>query len=155
MKGLQKMSYRADILVRSRDGEPIAVVEVKNRQDLNREVAIQLRRNMIAHGLLPHIPYFLLLSQDSGFLWKGKRRERLDAELTCEFSMSEIVTRYLPELGSKERLREAQLELLVLQWLSDLAQRPQEAIEEPERSLELSGFLNSIRGSAVITQAQL
>ena len=149
------MVFLADILISTRDGQPIGVVEVKNRRDLSREVAMKLRRNMLVHGLLPQIPYFLLLSQDTGFLWKEAWQGRLHAKPTYEFPMGKVVARYLPEIGAKERLREAQLELLVLQWLSDLAGVAQEAIEEPERSLELSGFLRSIRGATVVAQAQL
>jgi len=42
--------FRPDILILSPEDLPIAVVEVKNRQDLTREVAMALRRNIIIHS---------------------------------------------------------------------------------------------------------
>src|SRR5574340_1023065 len=89
------LTFRPDIVIRNHGGRPIAVVEVKNRQNLSRDIATELRRNMVAHGLLPQIPYFLLLSQDKGFLWKGTREDNIDAPPTYEFLMDKVVTRYL------------------------------------------------------------
>ena len=60
--------FLADALIRGALGDPIAVVEIKNRENLTQDVAIQLRRNLLVHGMLPNVPYFLLVSQDVGFL---------------------------------------------------------------------------------------
>lgn len=56
------MTSRADIVIRTEKGQIIAIVEIKNRKDITPEIATTFRRNMIAHGLIPQIPYFLLLS---------------------------------------------------------------------------------------------
>src|SRR5438046_4560432 len=136
-----------DILVRNANGQPIAAVEVKNPQGLSRDVASTLRRNMLAHGLLPGVPYFLLLSQDTGFLWKGAGQKAPNAQPAYEFPMSKVIKRYLPEIGSKDRLRESELELVILQWLLSLTSSQQDAKDEPEKSLALSGLLDSIRGA--------
>ena len=76
---------RPDILIQSPQGNSIAVVEVKNRQNLSRDVATAFRRNMLVHGLLSQTPYFLLTSQDIGFLWKEAKEENLDAPQTMNF----------------------------------------------------------------------
>ncbi len=149
------MTFRADILIRSPDNRIIAIIEVKNRQDLSRNIAMILRRNMMAHGLLPQTLYFVLLSQDIGFLWKGSEQENLQAPPAVEFSMKQIMDRYLPEMNPEERLRGAELELLVLQWLTDLTWGSQETIEEPEKSLAPSKFLEAIQGATVTAEAQL
>ncbi|HET8852453.1 MAG TPA: hypothetical protein VFN02_07995, partial [Ktedonobacteraceae bacterium] len=94
---------RPDILVRDPDGFPIAIVEIKNRQNLSRDVATELRRSMVAHGLPARVPYFLLLSQDVGYLWKDVKQTDLDAPPTYEFPMDKVVTRYLKE-DSEQRL---------------------------------------------------
>ncbi|HVB72500.1 MAG TPA: hypothetical protein VNE38_02995, partial [Ktedonobacteraceae bacterium] len=62
-------AYRPDILIQSPQGKPIAVVEVKNRQHFSRDIAREYRRNLLTHGFYPHGPYFLLTSQDKGYLW--------------------------------------------------------------------------------------
>jgi hypothetical protein len=65
--------------------------------------------------------------------------------------MIPVVRRYLPQIGSEERLRGAQLELVVAQWLNDLATGAVDLHSEPERSLVSTGFLTGIRGGTVRT----
>ena len=144
-----------DFLVRSQDGQPIAAIEVKNPQELSRDDAASLRRNMLAHGMLPRTPYFLLLSQDTGFLWNESGHKTLNAPTAYEFPMGEVVRRYLPEGDAKERLRGSQLELVVLQWLLSLTSSSQEVKAEPEKSLAPSGFLDSIKGATIIAEARV
>ena len=109
------MTLKADILIRNQKGQILAVVEIKNREDIDLDVATAFRRNMIAHGLIPQIPFFLLLSQDIGFIWKGT--ERPDAPPIYQFPMNNVVARYLPGLAPGERLKEVQLELVQLDKL--------------------------------------
>jgi hypothetical protein len=146
------MTVRVDLLIRNQKGQILAVVEIKNRQDIDLDMATAFRRNMIVHGLVPEIPFFLLLSQDIGFVWKGTVNP--DAPPAYQFPMNNVVARYLPGLAPGERLKEVQLELVLLQWLTDLAEEPQIALEEPEKSLALSGFLESIRGATVLSEVQ-
>ena len=139
-------TFRPDILILSPEDLPIAVVEVKNRQDLTREVATALRRNIIIHSLLPQTPFFLLISQDVGFLWKSVASP--NAPPAYEFPMSKVVTRYLKREPG-ERLYGIELEFLVLQWLNDLASGKLKTSEEPEKTLALAGFNESIREATI------
>lgn len=143
---------RLDILIKDPDGYPIAVVELKNRQNLSRDVATEIRRNMLARGLPSRVPYFLLLSQDVGFLWKELVDP--DAQPTYEFPMNNVVTRYLKE-DSERRLYESILELIVFQWLNDLATNPGNVDQEPEKTLALSGFSQSIKDATILTETTL
>jgi hypothetical protein len=145
---------RPDILIKSSQGYPIAVVEVKNRQYLSPDVAKELRRNMVARGVPSHVPYFLLLSQDVGFLWNATKQENPDTLPSYEFPMDKIVTRYLKE-SSEKRLYGEVFELLVLQWLNDLTMGAQKVVEEPEKTLALSGFNESIKGATVVAEEEL
>ena len=145
---------RPDILVQSPEGDPIAVIEVENLKDLTRGEAIELRHNLIEYGLPSRVPYFLLVSQDVGFIWKGTQNEDLDAPPMYEFPMDEVVARYSNRtLG--ERLYGAELEILVLQWLTNLAAKPQTNTEEPEKTLAISGFNESIIGAVVLIEEEL
>lgn len=139
-------TFRPDILIQSPEDLPIAVVEVKNRQDLTREVATALRRNIIIHSLLPQTPFFLLISQEVGFLWKSAASP--NAPPAYEFPMSKVVTRYLKREPG-ERLYGIELEFLVLQWLNDLASGKLKTSEEPEKTLALAGFNESIREATI------
>jgi len=143
-----------DILIRSPEGYPIAFVEVKNRQNMYRDVATELRRNLIHSGVSSRIPYFMLLSQDVGFLWKGTRSENLDEPPTYEFPMDKVVKRYL-KFDADKRIYGVVLELLVQQWLNDLTTGSQEPTEEPEKTLALSGFNESIKGATVVAEENI
>ena len=146
------MSIVTDILVRSATGRPIAVVEVKNPQDLSLPVATTIRRDMISHGLLADVPYFLLVSQDQGYLWMGSQTENTDDYPPITLPMRSVVKRYLPVADSNDRLRGSELELVVIQWLRDLAESRDKLDDEPERLLASSGFLDAIRRAAVIPE---
>lgn len=69
---------RGDILIQSSEGQFVGIVEVANMTDLSRERATEVRHNSMLYSLLPQTPYFLLLSQERGFLWKDAWREGPD-----------------------------------------------------------------------------
>lgn len=139
-----------DILIQGPQGLPIAVVEVKNRQNLSRNIATDFRRNMLAHGLLSQAPYFLLTSQDKGFLWKQGKPENPDALPDYEFAMQNVISRYAKQ-NKGERLHGPVLELVIYQWLLDLTMGTHKSLEEPEKTLAQAGFNRSIKGAKIIT----
>ncbi|HVF99658.1 MAG TPA: hypothetical protein VND68_07455 [Chloroflexia bacterium] len=143
----------ADIVIRNLDGNAVAAVEVKNSANLSRDVAIELRRTLIEHGYVPVAPYFLIISQESGFLWKDAGSVALDAPPTQEFSMAPVLRRYLSQVDTKDRLSGSVLELLVLQWLNEIAFNGQQPTEDPERLLASSGFLDSLRNAMILVEA--
>ena len=149
------MVYRADIAVQSSDGRLLAVVEIKNREHLTAEVATVIRRNLIAHGLVPELEYFLLLSQDRGYLWAGLSLPQLEAPPKAAFSMSPVISRYVPPRDSSDRLRELELELLVVHWLTELAAGACDPTQEPESILAGTGFLKAIQGASILVEPRL
>jgi hypothetical protein len=144
----------ADILVRNSNGKSILVAEVKNRQNLSPDIATALRRNLAVHNLLPSSAYFLLASQDVGYLWKAADSSMPDTPPTAQFSMSDIIARYFPGVGSQERLRETELEMLLLQWLQDLAGPNGNTPVEPEATLARTGLLEDLRGTTIHAHAK-
>ncbi len=139
---------RHDIILQNPDDQFVAVVEVRNMQGLSRELATVLRGQGMTYTLLPQTPYFLLLSQDVGFLWKESWREGPETPPTYEFPMGNVISRYV-EGYSGERLFNREVESLVIKWLTDLANGKQEVVEEPEKTLAIAGFYNAIRGASV------
>lgn len=143
-----------DILIQSPDGDTIAVVEVKNIKDLTLNDAIELRHNLATYGFSFQAPFFLLLSQDMGFLWIDLTYRNLDSPPAYVFPMDKAIARYSNK-GPGERLYGEVLELIVYQWLLDLSYNPNNNTEEPERSLALSGFIKSIQGAKILLEAEL
>lgn len=146
------MTTRADIIIRDEQYRPIAAIEVKNRMNLTQEVATAYRRNLLVHGLTEVAPYFLLLSQDWGYLWSESGGHGLEAAPVLEFSMEDVVARYVPQRRG-ERLDGGFLEFIVFQWLLDLSLDVYEPTGESERSLQDTGFLDAIRGARIATEA--
>lgn len=144
-----------DILVRNPAGDTLATIEIKNRQNLSSDVAADLRRNLVAHGMTGPASYFMILSQDAGFLWKDPGSIAPEAAPTQEFSMRDVVSRYFSHSGNQERLSESVLELLVLQWLNELAASNNGASGEPEKLLAASGFLESLRGATILAEVRV
>jgi len=68
--------------------------------------------------------------------------------------MNKVVARYLKREPG-QRLYGAELELVVLQWLTDLALGTQKVVEEPEKTLALSGFNESIKGATILAEEEL
>lgn len=153
-KEVNTVTGRSDIVVRDSEGRPVVLVEIKNRRELTPELAVTLRRNIIAHGLLPSASYFLILSQDVGYLWADSSRPVNDwyAPPTLQFTMAPVVRRYLPAIGTEDRLDEVQFRLLVLQWLTDLSSLPQSAAPEPDQLLAATGFVEVLRDTDVLME---
>ena len=64
------MSGVADLKVYDKDGQMVAVVEYFAHTRKDRRWAMELRRNILEHGLTPNCPYFLIVLPDRIFIWK-------------------------------------------------------------------------------------
>ena len=68
------MNGRTDIVIYNEHDHPTLAVEIKTQRGDTVEWAIQLRRNMLAHGTLPPTEYFLLALPKSILLVEEFRR---------------------------------------------------------------------------------
>jgi hypothetical protein len=147
------MRVQSDFAIYGADGSLVALVDARNREDLAAGIAAQNRRNLIVHGMLNgSVPYFLMVSQDYGYLW-DQRAAHVGPESppTTAFSMKPIIVRYLPSLATGVRLTGTQFELAVAQWLSDLTAGLVGVEGEPEATLSRSDFLDLIQDGRVET----
>jgi hypothetical protein len=144
-----------DILIKNDDGT-IAVIEVKNRKNLNIEDAKKVRRNIMIHQGLKS-KYFVLVSQEYGYVWDNERSLQLLDNPLISFSMQDIVSRYYKRMNTYEnRLRENELELIVTQWINDLvrAKESRNFTSGPEQKLAEGGFIDTILGARVVSEVQ-
>ncbi len=128
---------------------PIAVVEVTSLPDIQLDEAIEIRSSMLECGLPVYIPYFLLLSPDIGFLWKGGPSSSMDSPPDLQFPMNSVTTRYLKGKPGDWSYPEA-LEWMALEWLMDLRAKPQEMEEEPDKMLAHAGFTDALHHSMIL-----
>jgi hypothetical protein len=148
-----RQPFVPDLLIEDIQGKPIAVVEVKAQRNLTIDDATEIRHSMLDRGLPGQIPYFLLLSQDVGYLWKGAQLIDPDAPPGYEFPMGKVIARY--ENDPDRRIYESELSLLMLQWLTHLSTKALKATEEPEKTLAQAGFNDSIRNGLVFIEEPL
>ena len=148
------MSFQADVLVVDGRDTPVAAIEVKNRPNLQPPEATIIRRNLFAHRLVAPVDYFMLVSQDVGYLWGPTKRQTIDAPPDLSFPMSPVLERYSVEPTASGRLFQTQLELLVSSWIQELTSPASRAEGEPELSLERAGFTSAVRCGKVATEAR-
>ncbi len=134
---------RPDILVRTTAGAPLAVVEITNPVGLTVERATENRRAYVEHGITAVAPFFLLVSQDVGYLWREPAA--VDAPPDVTFPMDDLVRHYFPAGLPGARLLSRSVEAVVYQWFSDLAYLGRSDELKAERALERIGILSTIR----------
>ena len=109
---------------------------------------------MIAHGRMGNsVPFFLMISQDIGYLWDRRAGADPFSLPTIEFPMASVVSFYLPWLEGGRRLGGQALELAVAQWLTDLANGRSDRPRDVERYLDESGFVAAVQGARVNTDS--
>ena len=120
------------------------------------EAAAGLRRGLMAHDLLPDVPFFILATPIQIFLWHG------DAHPGAYPKYSAVAQPVLASYGSRRTNREkpvrgGALEIVVFSWLSDLASgaRPLSPDSEVDRMLLESGLYEEIKGGTADFEVQL
>jgi hypothetical protein len=138
-----------DILVTDADMRPIVIVEVKNQEDLSREDAIRLFRDLTSYAVLPAAPFVLIVSQEYGYLWKDPP---LTGEIPppLEFPLDVVVRRYFPASSPPRRLRSQEVQIAVARWLLQLAYHGEDVQSSPERLLRDIGFIAAVDNAIVI-----
>jgi len=143
----------ADIIVRATDGRIVATVHVKNLPSLGPDAAVALKDLRLESGLVLTTAHFLLVSQEHGYLWlpghaeTGKRPDVM-------FPMAPVVRRTFPRLRPRERLYATVLEMVVADWLRDLAIGNVSLRANPERKLVKAGFVRDIQNAFVETESR-
>lgn len=148
---------QADIVVFSRDKRPILVVELKDTGAYTTpESAAGVRRSLMAHGLLPDAPFFMLVTPIKQFLWPKIAAPHDLPGFTAP--STSILDHYAaPRPSRPKQGRGGALEIVIFSWLSDLAS----GIRSPSRDspadqmLVESGVYQQIRGGTADFEVQL
>ena len=123
------MARRTDIAVYSPDGTLRLAVEVKARPEASKAWAASTLRNLVVHGALPEVPYFMLALPDRFYLWKdphfapfGDQDFISDGiEPDYEIDTAHVLSHYLESVRTPlHEISEQGLELLAASWLSEL-----------------------------------
>ena len=148
------MSRCADIAVHDRNHQLQLLVEVKSRQGASAQWASQMRRNLLAHGMISHARYFLLALPNSFYLWANAGAD--DEMPAYVIDAKEALASYLGPQGlSLGDISHYGLELLVTSWLQDLvsSELSAETVTPGLRGIFDSGLYADIKNGSVETEA--
>jgi hypothetical protein len=146
------MSVYADFALYDRNGRLIAVAEVKNKSGTSREWAAKLRRNILAHGGFHRADFFLLVTPDKLYLWKGASAEPAVGQPAFEVDAQPIFKPYFERAGVNPADGSGRaFELIVAAWLGDLirlAEQP-ENLSNGQSWLVETGMLDAVKNGRI------
>jgi hypothetical protein len=146
----------SDFVVFSSARVPILIVECKVGKETSAANAASLRRNLVAHSLIPTAPYFMLAYPTAIFLWG--ENATIDALPAQTASAKPILKDYVPHLVDHTLSVVGEgLQIAVLSWLSDLAAgvRQPKRTSEPDMIVVTSGLYEKIRNGVVSSRLAL
>lgn len=146
------ISSQADLAVYDRNGQLIAVVEIKNKRGTSREWATKLHHNLLTHEGCSQAEFFLLVTPDQLYLWRNADSLPSLAPPTYEIDAQPIFAPYFERTGaSPADISGNAFELIVTSWLEELARshEPTETLAAKQPQLAESGFLTTVRDSRI------
>ncbi|MEO0012941.1 MAG: hypothetical protein RLZZ535_1330 [Cyanobacteriota bacterium] len=138
-----------DLSVDNRNGQLALVVEVKRKTNVSPEWAAKLRRNILAHGIFPKAPYFLMVFPDKFYLWSNAQAYQDQSEPTYTIDASPILQPYFERAGvTADQISGASLELVVTSWIGEIIHSNQlpENIDASQQWLIESGLYAALAG---------
>ena len=142
-----------DLAVLDRSGRPTVLAEVTTKRGTSRDWAAKFRRNMLAHGRSYSADFFLIVTPDRLYGWKGAGTAPVETPPTFEAeAQSEFASYFESANVDPHEISGAAFELLVGAWLSDVARSGE--LGDDTDWLGNSGFLRAVKGGRVKFDAE-
>jgi hypothetical protein len=139
-----------DFVAYDRDGGVLLLAEAKSRHGTSQDWAAGLRRNMLAHGLLPWAKYFLIATPERMYLWKQERPNLVEAPPEFTIDATKVFQPYFQKLNLEpSKIVPEAFELLVLMWLTDIARSGEHKPAQDPSSAWLSELTGSLQQSRI------
>jgi hypothetical protein len=142
-----------DFALFGRDQRLVAVVEAKSKKNTSAAWAVQLRRNMLAHGHASlRSDYFFIVTPDWLYVWQGAADEPTVRQPSFAVDARPLFAPYFERAGvSPDGASPQAFELVVAAWLGDLvrAAEPREKLAVEQPWLVDSGFLDAVTGGHI------
>jgi len=141
-----------DIAVYDHDDQLVLVIEVKSKLGSDREWAGRLRRNILAHGVYPNPPFFLIAFPDRFYLWTSSSAKPHQLEPDYTVDARSLLDPYFQRAGIDENhIGPQSFELMVRLWISEVihSQKSSEDFARSEQWLLESGLYKSIAGGRI------
>lgn len=141
-----------DIIAYDPDGHVVLLAEAKSRRGTSEMWAAKLRRNMLAHGVLPRASYFLIATPERMYGWQQENHPLNDAPPQFTVDSRKALAPYFRKLSQDpSNVSPNAFELLVLTWLTDISRSAEERadVDPSLKSLSESGLLASLRRAQI------
>jgi hypothetical protein len=146
-----------DLAVYNKDGQLVLVVQVKGKQNATAEWASQFRSNILAHGIYPKAPYFLMVFPDKFYLWANEDAQLDISKPTYAIDARHIIQPYLDKAGitQEQKISSQNLILIIAAWLSKIiySELPVHETDKTEQPLVDSGLYTAIAGGSFGNEA--
>src|SRR5258708_1352624 len=144
------MHSSIDFAAYDREGRIVLLAEAKSRRGTSEDWAARLRRNMLAHGVLPSAKYFLVATPERIYLWKQEDTNTAEARPEFTIDAEEVFRPYFEKLHQEpSRIGPEAFELLVFTWLTDVARSEQHNLKQDRSSAWLSEFASSLQQARI------
>lgn len=143
------LGYRYDVVVRNRVGNLVVVLATKNPLNFDLEWATEIEQDLLEHSHLDPIPFVIIASQDVGYVWKDASLSHGTEPPAAQISIADVLARYDRE-PSGRRMSGRELSLLLQTWLHDLTYGLVGNEQDPEKTLDMLGFLQAVDGGLVL-----
>ena len=150
------MYVRADLALYDPGGRLVALAAVQNKRGTSREWAAKTRRNILAHGGFSDADFFLLITPDRFYLWKGAGIAPVELPPTHEVDAEAAFAPYFERTGVDPRsVGGYAFELIVAAWLGDVMRSAvsTEGRVDDRDWLARSGFGTAVRGGRIEYEA--
>src|SRR5437016_7861540 len=138
-----------DFVAYDREGRVLLLAEAKSRRGTSESWAARLRKNMLAHGMLPWSKYFLIATPERMYLWKQEHDDPTEAPPEFTIDAEKVFQPYFQKLQQEPlNIGPEAFELVVLTWLSDISRSAGSNADQdpPAPGLsELTGSLQQAR----------
>ena len=136
-----------DFIAYNADGTVVLLAEAKIRHGTSETWAAKLRRNMLAHGVLPRAEYFLIATPERMYGWKQENLSENDVPPQFIVDARKALAPYFAKFHQDPaNIGPEAFDLLILSWLNEIARNPAHGAELDAslRSLSDSGLLSSL-----------
>ena len=140
------MSTNWDLVAYNRNKQMTLIAEFKGATEINPQWVTEYRHNLLAHGDLPNVPYFLVAMPDKGYLWKNNNKSESSSP-TYTINLIPILKPYLN--NPLTRINKTSLEMLFTAWLFQRIHQPIGQIPTEERWIVDTGLYDAIQGGII------
>jgi hypothetical protein len=143
-----------DFVAYDRDGRVLLLAEAKSRRGTSESWAAGLRKNLLAHGMLPWAKYFLIATPERMYLWKQEHDAPTETPPEFTIDAEKVFQPYFQKLHQEPlNIGPEAFELVVLTWLTDVSRSSERNLNQGPASAWLSELSGSLQQARIETNS--